>query len=286
VVNSLDSAFLNLGRTQPVPEAPSPGATEDSDATASRERVLHQAEGLTWPGLVEELVKFAAGRFHGVGERLLQSAARGDKRIALASCHPREGRTTVALALGRWFSGRHRGRRLLLVDADVQSADLSRRVGLTGGMGISDLVSGSAARPCEQLAVPAGLSVLGAGGRLGGDAVADSAAWELLAEWLRSQFDLVLVDTGAALAEGFGRGDARRLAEAVLWIRDPQRTSLSELCEAQRQIAVASLGVIENLVPPERLTLERGERQHRIDSAAEMHVHVHRLPGNGVAKNV
>lgn len=282
-MNPLDRVFLNLGQPPPAPER-FRSDTEETSVSQRVEPLLHRAEGLRWPDLVDELVKLAAGRLHGVGKLLLESAARGSKRIALASCHPGEGRTTVALALGRWFAGQHRGRRLLLVDADVERADLSRRVGLTAGPGIRELVS-DPAPACELVAVPVGLCVLGAGG-LGRAAAPAEQAWDSLAEWLRSQFDLVLVDTGAALAEGFCLDEAGRLAEAVLWVRDPRRTSLSELCEAQRQLDLASLGVIENLVPQERVAPSSTERRHRLDAAEELHVHVNRLPGNGVAKDV
>lgn len=286
-MNPLDQAFLQLscgpaasGTTAPVSSAPS-GVPEPE---LPRETPLHRAEALVWPDLIEQLVRLAAGRLHGVGEVLLQSSLRGDKRIALASCHPGEGRTTLALTLGRWFSDRHHGRKLLLLDADLGGADLSRRLGVSGASGASDFLQG-----CEspsRLNVAEGLSILGAGTAHERDAALDEAAWDSLAGWLRPRFDLILVDTGAALSEGFGRCDAECLAEAVLWVRDPQRTSLGELCDAQRQIALASLGVIENFVPQHRATLHGADRRRRVDTAGELHVHVNRLRGNGVTKHV
>lgn len=287
-MNPLDQAFLELSSAPVAGRATSPETAAPTRAPAPElppETPLHHAEALVWPDLIEELVRLAAGRLHGVGEVLLQSSQRGDKRIALASCHPGEGRTTLALTLGRWFSDRHHGRKLLLVDADLGGADLSRRLGVSGGSGASDFLR-SREEPYA-LDVGEGLSILGAGTGHERDQSLDEDAWDSLAGWLRPRFDLILVDTGAALSEGFSRCDAECLAEAVLWIRDPQRTSLSELCDAQRQIALASVGVIENFVPQHRATLHGGaDRRRRVDSAGELHVHVNRLRGNGVAKHV
>jgi capsular exopolysaccharide synthesis family protein len=67
------------------------------------------------------------------------------RSIVLTSAGPGEGKSTTAVAISRHFA--QMGLKVLLVDADLRKPSLHTKLGLTGAMGLSNYLTGSATPP-------------------------------------------------------------------------------------------------------------------------------------------
>jgi succinoglycan biosynthesis transport protein ExoP len=107
-----------------------------------------------------------------------------------------EGASSVALGLAIALA-QEPGRRVLLVEADLDAPKLEASLGLEGGPGLAERLEGRADGDSEALrrVLPFGLFVLPAGQRSGGvsDVLASPAMARVTAE-LRAGFDFVVFD--------------------------------------------------------------------------------------------
>ncbi len=173
--------------------------------------------------------------------------ARQPKIVAITAARPSEGKTTVAVALGR--SAAINGERVVVVDCDIRQPSLAQLLDAEGKPGLVDCLLGHATlaeiiQPDELTSaafVAAGSAEIDVAGLFTSDAMGR------VLEQLRAEYDLVLLDAPPALA----MTDARllaRLADAtvlcVRWRHTPLgvvRKALDLLEEAQAQIAGVAL---------------------------------------------
>lgn len=175
----------------------------------------------------------SAENFRAIRTSLLFSTESAPPRVlVVASAVPGDGRTTVAVNLAIVLA--MAGRRVLLIDADLRRPQMARRLGLSGGTGLTNVLDGTA--DLDDVVQPWGehkLEVLDAG-----PSVADpsemlgSPQMRLLLAALRHTHDHVIIDTPAllpftdaavvgALSDGclltarFARTPRDRLAEAA-----------------------------------------------------------------------
>ncbi len=122
------------------------------------------------------------------------------KAVAVTSCGPQEGKTTVAVGLAQAVAAL--GQRVLLVDADLRLSELHRVFKSGQSPGLTDwLVNAQLGRDGVIRAVRDGLHLLPAGTPAPnpGDLVASRRLRELVRQ-LAGEFDLVVVDSPPAAA--------------------------------------------------------------------------------------
>ena len=171
-----------------------------------------------------------------------RSAEQRPRVIAITAARPAEGKTTVALALGRVAA--MAGERVVVVDCDIRQPALGRLLQADGNLGLVDCLLGHAQLPdilrpdpiTPMHYMPAGAPEANSLGLLMSDAMAAMLAT------LRQDYDLVLLDAPPACAMADARIVAR-LADATLlclrWSSTPRRVvenSLALLREAQAKI--------------------------------------------------
>jgi polysaccharide biosynthesis transport protein len=201
-----------------------------------------------------------AFRLLDVNLRYLDSG-RPVRSILLTSVAPREGKTTVALHLARsWVAV---GYTVLLVDADLRKASLSRVFGLEGTRGLSDVLRDGGQDPSEAL-VDVTRAAQTNGSRPSGSLLClpagtpSSEPLELLgssglAAILRGaeeRFDIVIVDASpvGTVADAI---PVTRMVSGVIVVTRLGTVTRERLQEVTRQLESASasvLGVVVNSV--------------------------------------
>jgi capsular polysaccharide biosynthesis protein/Mrp family chromosome partitioning ATPase len=168
----------------------------------------------------------------------------GGTSVLVTSPLAGDGKTTLVAGLAAAFA--EDGSRVVVVDADLAGAALSRRLGADSGAGLAALVSGGA-RPEDVLVPMAGFDLLPAGsthgradGQLDGRADGPVAVLHVRAlhpviEKLQAGYDVVLLDTPAVRTSS----DAVRLSPAAaltVLVASTRGTTVPGLRQAVRDI--------------------------------------------------
>lgn len=149
------------------------------------------------------------------------------KSVALTSCQPGEGKSTIALSLARQQA--RSGRRVILVDADFVMSRLANNAGLSvnspglsevlaGQVAVEDVVRQDSKAPLD-IILPGQMPVDHA-------ALATSSAIETVVARLRERYDLVVIDTQPVLAtaHAYQFANAADISLMVVrWGRTPRR---------------------------------------------------------------
>lgn len=157
------------------------------------------------------------------------------KSIALISCEPREGKSTIALALARHQA--RCGRRVILIDADFAKSRLAAATGvradspglaevLLGKAAIDDVVKHDSQSPLAM--------ILPGRAPIDHSALATSSAVETTIAWLRETYDMVVIDTQPVMATAHAyqfAGAADISLMVVRWGRTQRREVLYVLSQ-------------------------------------------------------
>ena len=173
--------------------------------------------------------------------------AQRPRAVAITAARPAEGKTTVAVALGR--SAALSGERVVLLDCDLRHPSLARLFGAEGQAGLAEYLRGEATLEQVTRKDPlTPLTYIGAGqGGPDGFGLFLSEAMARAVQALRETYDLVLLDTPPALAMSDTRVIAQ-IADATLlcvrWRSTPRdvATAAVELLE-ESQAAVAGVAL-------------------------------------------
>lgn len=226
---------------QPAP-APEPVAFRGPFARIDREHL--RDGGLIVPedpvtGLLEE--------FRIVKRELLADARAGAsalaRRILVCSPHSGEGKTYCATNLAIALAA-ERGLEVLLVDADVVSPSVTRRLGIEAERGLMDALADPAILP-ESLVIRTdidGLFVLPAGTASARDAewLASARTAEVLDRLTEGAPDRILIfDTPPALAASPAAELAQHVGQALLVVRADE-TARAALEDAQQLLSACS----------------------------------------------
>lgn len=149
--------------------------------------MLARKQALT-PGIDNDAIRSLASR-------LVADGGPGSA-VALASSKPGEGTTTVLLSLARALETRQ-GRRVLVVDWNIEAPQLHKRYGLPQVLGATDVLAGSISlREAIYVSASGTLAVLPAGRRCNRPSTLfESGGFIALLAPLRAMgFDLTLID--------------------------------------------------------------------------------------------
>ncbi len=224
-----------------------------------------EIDRLRWPAVCEQLVDEAARAWKAFADALTVGIGQGQRIVALASCQPGEGRTTVTLALARHLATC--GLRPLVVDADFENPRIAESLGIETYTGWGQVLENG---------LPLGEALIAAidervtlmpwhpGAHLRHDAASEPARLALLGETfatLAGRYDLVVVDTPAlasssavARLAGFGQQIGLDVVYLVHDVRTTPRELVSATAFALTQAGVCVAGMIENFVhgePPQ-----------------------------------
>ena len=171
-----------------------------------------------------------------LSDALFENRPQRGRSLLITSATAGEGRTTVALNLG--LTAAASGWRVLLIDADIERGTLSHTLEAAGNAGLFDLIEGRAMVSSVVLSDPeSGLNFLPLG-----NATTQTSRnpdpkdiAQKLGE-LANQFDLVIVDSGAVLADDCVRSFADFADDIVFTVRcgGPKRDTVLAAIAALR----------------------------------------------------
>lgn len=218
----LDERVYSRQRLQELTGVPTFAVVPKASARRSRWGSLARGTRASRQNASREADRSAAvliGAMRRVCDGLFETRPQRGRSVLMASALTGEGRTTIALNLALTTAAS--GWRVLLVDADVERGTLSKAFEARGNAGLFDLLEGRAMTSSVVLNdAESGLNFL----PLGNVTLAASGAPEpkgiaqKLGE-LASQFDLVVIDSGALLTDEYVRPFAEIVDDIVFVVR-------------------------------------------------------------------
>jgi MinD-like ATPase involved in chromosome partitioning or flagellar assembly len=164
-------------------------------------------------------------------------------RLGVSSSIRGEGRTSLTLAMAT-VQQVDFGRRVLLLDLDLDSAALARQVGVSPWPGVSELMRGEAS--LEEIVQPVGDSILvisaGATAGSGAKIMAEVVRTGVMAR-LSELADVVIADLPPLLGCSFGSVAAGLFPDLLLVVRS-RVTPAARIREATRNLPVEPLVVL------------------------------------------
>lgn len=249
-----------------VPVAPEVSSAAQAPAEATEEVATpdetlppgpQTTERLVWPAACQQLEAAAAEEMDRLADGLTNIAPRRRKVVAFSACRRGEGASTVLLCTARRFAAS--GFSVLVVDADLEAAELAGQLGVDEAVGWEKSLLGKAAISetiVQSSTEPASLLPL-----LAPQATSRGAAtWMSEAlDTLRQRYDLVLVNLGplddahldpAGLLGGIGAK-----LDALVVVHDVRRTTAERLADVFDRVAALDIrqtAIVENFTQPER----------------------------------
>jgi Mrp family chromosome partitioning ATPase len=181
-----------------------------------------------------------------LSDALFENKPQRGRSLLMASATVGEGRTTVALNLGLTTAAS--GWRVLLIDADIERGTLSKTLEAAGNAGLFDLIEGRATvSSVVQTDPESGLNFLPLGNAtLPASRNPDPKIIAQKLSELTNQYDLVIADSGAVLADDYLRPFAEYADDIVLVVRSggPKRDAVLAALEALRMNARKIRGAV------------------------------------------
>ncbi len=172
--------------------------------------------------------------------------------IMVTSAVPSEGKTTLVVNLAVTLADL--GRRVTLVEADLRQPKVTRFLGLVEGVGLTNVLAGTAAvEEVSQRYGDGGVHVIAAGPTPPnpGELLA-SANMSSLLDKLRSENDYVLIDAPPLLPVADASGLGVHTDGVLLSVRygSTRRDQIQQAGQLLDRVGAKVLGVILNIVPP------------------------------------
>jgi capsular exopolysaccharide synthesis family protein len=170
----------------------------------------------------------------------------------VSSALPGEGKTTVVVNLALALA--EAGRKVTVVEADLRRPRITRYLGMVGGVGLTNILAGTAGvEDVTQHYGADGLDIIAAGPTPPNPSqlVASAAMAELL-DKLRASNDFVLVDSPPILPVADSTGLAVIVDGVLLTVHygSTRRDQLEQAAATIHRVGAKTLGVILNIVPP------------------------------------
>lgn len=172
--------------------------------------------------------------------------------IMVSSAVPSEGKTTVVINLALALIDT--GRKVTVIEADLRRPKVTRYLGMVGGVGLTNILAGTAeVDEVVQRYGEGGLSVIPAGPTPPnpGELLASTHMSALL-DKLRGESDYVLIDAPPLLPVADSSGLAVYTDGVLLSVRygSTRKDQLKQAATVLRRVGARPLGVILNIVPP------------------------------------
>jgi capsular exopolysaccharide synthesis family protein len=171
--------------------------------------------------------------------------------IMVTSAVPLEGKTTTVVNLALVLADA--GRKVAVVDADLRTSKVTDYLGMTGGAGLSNVLSGAAElSEVVQRYDDREIWVIAAGPTPAnpGELLATGEMRSLI-DKLRGDYDYVLVDAPPVLSVADASGVAVYMDGVLLVVRQgsTQTGELREAAGVLERVRAKTLGVVLNIVP-------------------------------------
>jgi receptor protein-tyrosine kinase len=172
--------------------------------------------------------------------------------IMVSSALPSEGKTTLAINLALALT--ESGRRVTVVEADLRRPRVTKYLRLIGGVGLTNILSGTAdLDEVTQSFGESGLSVIASGPTPPnpGELLASSTMAAVL-DKLRGSNDFVIVDAPPLLPVADAAGLSALVDGVLLSVRygSTRTDQLSQACAVLDRVRARKLGIVLNIVPP------------------------------------
>jgi receptor protein-tyrosine kinase len=174
------------------------------------------------------------------------------KVIMVSSALPSEGKTTAIINLALALA--EAGRKVTVVEADLRRPKITRYLGMVGGVGLTNILAGTAdVTDVTQYYGEHRLAVIAAGPTPPNPSglVASASMAELLGK-LRAGNDFVLVDSPPILPVADSTGLAVLVDGVLLSVRygSTRKDQLQQSATTLQRVGARTLGIILNIVPP------------------------------------
>ena len=192
---------------------------------------------------------------------LFNSRGKNHQVVQITSPRPSDGKSTLAanLAVGIANSGKS----VLLLESDLRRPTVHRNFGLERSPGFADCLNDMEGlqRALHHFASVPNLAVLTAGTRVPRPSeLISSAAYRDALDYLRSQFEFVLVDTPPLLAVSDSAAIAAQVDGVVLTMRlhSQARPAAQRCCALFRETGEELIGLVVNDVGSDRAASYHG----------------------------
>ena len=174
------------------------------------------------------------------------------KVIMISSALPSEGKTTMTINIALALADA--GRKVVVVEADLRRPRVTRYLQLVGGVGLTNVLAGTAELDeVLQPYGPSGMAVLAAGPTPPnpGELLSSSHMASLL-EKLRVDNDYVIIDSPPLLPVADASGLAPLADGVILSVRygTTRKDQLRQAATSVERVGARLLGVVLNIVPP------------------------------------
>jgi len=189
----------------------------------------------------------------GIRSNLLLGASDGPLRaVAIVSARPEEGKTTLALNLAASLAAL--GKRTVIVDCDLRRPQLHRVLNVSNRLGLSSVLQDRASlSETLQTVLPGRLTVLPAGPPSASAREQIGSRIGIVVEELKSQFDMVVVDTPPMLGFADGLSVVTVVDTSLLVVKAGRtpREYVQTVIDQLRHVRAPLAGIVLNSVTPE-----------------------------------
>jgi len=176
--------------------------------------------------------------------------------IAVSSAHPGEGKTTTIVNLAITFA--NEGKRVVLIDADLRRSSLHSIFDLSNERGLSSILSKRChTKDATRSSLIENLDIIPAGPMYPNpsELLHSPEMMELLAQ-LKSQYDLVLIDSPPVLVVADAKIIANR-AEGVIMIVRSRKTKRSSALKAKNYLESSGVNILGFVLNNQMKNIER-----------------------------
>lgn len=219
-------------------------------------RPVFEVPRFSWPSVVKTLSVTAEAQIAVLTRAMTAASRQGQKLVLITGCARGEGRTTLSLTLGKALASP--ARKVLLVDADFEHAQLADALGVMPQVGWDDVLWGN--QPLAEALIESlddHLSLLPLRQpAVGSQRRTPAAQWKASLSELTQNYDIVLLDAGPLTDERKACDTAALAAQhpidSALVVCDLRRASADVARDVGRRLVACDItrwNIVENFCP-------------------------------------